>query len=128
MAKKENFIFLASWCDILAGYDAAGNPEMASEIAKQIIYFGVTGEMTSTDPIVTGIVNGMCATLINNSKKRYDTSVSNGKKGGKPEQFSTDDIINLQKQGLSKQEIADKLGCNIKTVQRKLEQAEEDDI
>jgi AraC-like DNA-binding protein len=128
MSKKENFVFLASWYDILKGYDTAGKPEMASEIAKQIIYYGVTGEITSEDPIVAGTVTGMCAALINNSKKRYSNCVSNGKKGGKPEQFSLDDILNLQKQGLSEQEIADRLGCSIKTVQRKLEKAEEEDI
>ena len=29
MSNKENFLFLASWCDILDGYDAAGKPEIA---------------------------------------------------------------------------------------------------
>jgi hypothetical protein len=124
---KENFLFLASWHDILEGYDSAGNPEMASELAKQIIYYGVTGEMTSSDPIVTSIVTGMCATLIDKSKKRYNTCVANGKKGGRPKQFDDEEIIALYNKGLSGQDIADKLGCNLRTVQRAIANYEKGD-
>ncbi len=120
MSNKENFLFLASWHDILEGYDNAGKPEVASEIAKQIIYYGVTGQMTSNDPIVTSTVTGMCAALIDRSKKRYNTCVANGKQGGRPKKYSDDDIISLYRQGLSPQEIADNLQCSVKTVQRAL--------
>lgn len=124
---KENFLFLASWHDILEGYDSAGKPEIASELAKQIIYYGVTGEMTSNDPIITGTVNGMCATLIDKSKKRYNTCVANGKQGGRPSQYADEDVWELHKQGFSDQDIANNLGCSVKTVQRKLAKLKEED-
>ena len=127
MSNKENFLFLASWHDILEGYDNAGKPEMASEIAKQIIYYGVTGQMTSNDPVVIGTVTGMCAALIDRSKKRYNTCVANGKQGGRPKKYSVDDMLHLRNQGLSDQDIADNLGCNLKTVQRTLANADIDD-
>ena len=125
---KENFLFLASWHDILEGYDSAGNPEMASELAKQIIYYGVTGEMTSNDPVITGIVTGMCATLIDKSKKRYNTCVANGKKGGRPKQYSDEEILSLYNKGLSEQDISNNLGCNIRTVQRAIAKFENEEI
>lgn len=128
MSEKENFLFLASWHDIIEGYDAAGKPEIASEIAKQIINYGVTGAMTSDDPIVTGIVTGMCAALIDKSKNRYNTCVANGKKGGRPKEYTLEDVAYLQQQGLSAEDIADNLGCSVKTVRRKLKQIEEEDI
>ena len=127
MSNKENFLFMASWHDILEGYDNAGKPEIASEIAKQIIYYGVTGEMTSDDPIVVGTVTGMCAALIDRSKKRYNNCVANGKQGGRPKKYSFEDMIALRDQGLSLQDIADNLGCSAKTVQRALAAVDSDD-
>lgn len=126
MSNKENFLFLASWHDILEGYDAAGKPEIASEIAKQIIYYGVTGQMTSDDPIVTSTVTGMCAALIDKSKRRYNSCVANGRQGGRPKKYSDEDIIALYRQGLSPQEIAGNLLCSIKTVQRALANADDE--
>lgn len=128
MSDKENFLFLASWHDILEGYDAAGKPEIASELAKQIIYYGVTGKMTSDDPVIIGTVTGMCAALIDKSKKRYNSCVANGKKGGRPKQYSDEDILSLYEQGLSEQDIADNLGCNVRTVQRTLAKQTDDEI
>lgn len=120
MSEKENFLFMASWCDILEGYDSAGKPEIASEIAKQIIYYGVTGKMTSDDPVVVGTVTGMCATLIERSKNRYKNCTANGKQGGRPTKYNLDEIRILKDRGLSPKQIADELGCAIKTVQRAL--------
>lgn len=120
MSEKENFLFMASWHDILEGYDAAGKPEIASEIAKQIIYYGVTGKITSNDPIVASTVTGMCAAVIDKSKKRYNTCVANGKRGGRPRQYNLEEIAMLHDSGLSDEQIAEQLGCNLRTVQRAL--------
>ena len=43
-------------------------------------------------------------------------------KGGRPEKYSLDDVLYLQSKGLSQQDIVDNLGCDVKTVQRKLDQ------
>ena len=128
MSTKENFLFMASWIDLIKGYDASGQPDLASELAKQMLYYGVTGEMTSDDPIITGAVTGMCSAVINKSKKRYNACIENGKQGGRPKQYDNDEIISLHELGLSEQDIADNLGCHIRTVKRALASIEEVEI
>ena len=126
MSEKENFVFYADWIDIIKAYDKT-NPELAGNLAKQIIYYGVTGEMTTDDPIVTGTVNSMCAALIEKSKNRHRAAIANGKQGGRPKQYTDEDVLTLHQKGLSDQEIADNLGCSIRTVQRKLAKLKDED-
>lgn len=125
MSQKENFVFYADWIDVIKAYDDSGQSDLAGELTKQIVYYGVTGEMTSTDPIITGLVNAMCVALIEKSKNRYNACKSNGQRGGRPKQFDKDTIMQLRDQGLSHQEIADQMGCSKKTVQRKLDDEDE---
>ena len=125
MSKRENFVFYADWINVIKAYDDSGQPELAGELAKQIIYYGVSGEMTSTDPIITGLVNAMCAALIEKSKNRYQACKGNGGRGGRPKQYDAEEIITLHNSGLTDEEIARQLGCNIRTVQRALNDNDE---
>ena len=122
--KKEdihNFIFYSSWYEVIDAYEQSGQPDMASELAKQIINYGVTGKITTDNPIIFGIVNGMCTTLIDKSKSRYAACVINGKSGGQPVKYDVDNIRQLRDSGMSYEEIATSIGCSVRTVQRALE-------
>jgi AraC-like DNA-binding protein len=127
MSKKENFVFYADWIDVMKAYDDSGQSDIAGELAKQIVYYGVTGEMTSKNPIITGLVNAMCAALIEKSKNRYNACKNNGQRGGRPNQFDKETITQLRSQGLTLQEIADQMGCSKRTVQRKLGVLDDED-
>jgi DNA-binding CsgD family transcriptional regulator len=120
MSNEENFVFYADWINVIKAYDDSGQQELAGELAKQIIYYGVTGEITSTNPIIIGLVNSMCAALIEKSKNRYQACIRNGQRGGRPKQYNAEEIIALRNSGLTHQQIADRLGCSKKTVQRAL--------
>lgn len=115
-----NFVFMASWYDVIEAYDKMGRSDVAGAIAKEIITYGVTGQVTTADPLILGIVRGMCTTLIDKSKTRYIASIKNGQKGGRPTTYDAELIISLHNQGLSPQDIADNLGCSVKTVKRAL--------
>ncbi len=126
MSKKENFVFYADWIDVMKAYDDSGQSDLAGELAKQIVYYGVTGEMTSKDPIITGLVNAMCVALIEKSKNRYNACKTNGQRGGRPKQYDHEEILVLHDSGLSDEEIAKQLGCNLRTVQRALADNEDE--
>ena len=120
MSSKENFVFYASWIDIIKAYDAT-DPGFAGELAKQMIYFGVEGKLSTDNPIITGLIQSMCAALIDKSKKRHRACIENGKKGGRKRQFTYEQVIELQNQGFDIQGIADNLTCSTRTVQRILD-------
>ena len=115
-----DFIFLANWYDVIKAYEDAGQEDMASAIAKEIIIYGVTGDTETTDPLIYGIVRGMCTAQMNRPKSRNIQSIANGKKGGRPPEYSPEVIRQMYKDGATIQEIADALGCNKRTVQRAL--------
>jgi hypothetical protein len=120
VAKYENFVFYGSWKEHLDGLRGLCGEDTAKEVAWQIINYGTSKQFDTDDETVINMVNGMCRDLIDSAKKRREASVANGKQGGRPKKYSDGEIIALYNQGLSEQEIADSLGCNIKTVQRAL--------
>lgn len=128
MNEKENFVFLASWAEAIEAYDKAGQPELGSELAKQIIYYGTNGQMTTDSPLIEGVVRAMCAPLIDKSKKKYRACKNNGVKGGRPELYSVEEMIRLRDAGLTNEEIADNLGCGVQTVAKKLKLLNDEDI
>lgn len=118
MTQYENFIFYGSWKEHLNGLKELCGEDVAKEVAWQIINYGTYKDFDTEDQNIINMVNGMCRDLIISAKKRREASVTNGKQGGRPKKYSVDDMLALRDQGLSPQEIADNLGCSVKTVQR----------
>ena len=126
MTQYENFIFYGSWKEHLNGLKELCGEDVVKEVAWQIINYGTTKEFDTDDQKIINMVNGMCRDLIISAKKRREASISNGKQGGRPPKYDVDKILALRAQGLSLQNIANNLGCSIKTVQRAL--AADDEI
>ena len=124
----ENFIFYGSWKEHLNGLKDLCGEDVAKEVAWQIINYGTTKGFDTEDQKIINMVNGMCRDLIDSAKKRRETSIANGKQGGRPKKYSVDDMLTLKSKGLSIQDIADNLGCSVKTVQRALATGTEDEI
>ena len=126
MTPYENFIFYGSWKEHLNGLKELCGEDVVKEVAWQIINYGTSKEFDTEDEKIINIVNGMCRDLIESAKKRRGASITNGKQGGRPKKYSVDDMLALRDQGLTLQEIADNLGCNVKTVQRTLANADDE--
>ena len=127
MTQYENFIFYGSWKEHLNGLKQLCGDDVAKEVAWQIINYGTCKGFDTDDQKIIDMVNGMCRDLIDSAKKRREASVGNGTRGGRPKKYSVADMLDLRDKGLSLQEIADNLGCSIKTVQRTLAAVDDDD-
>ena len=126
MTQYENFIFYGSWKEHLNGLKQLCGEDVAKEVAWQIINYGTAKEFDTDDQNIINMVNGMCRDLIVSAKKRRLASIENGKQGGRPKKYKEEDILDLSNQGLTPQEIADNLGCSVKTVQRTLANADDE--
>ena len=120
MNEKENFIFIASWASTIESFDAMNQPELAGELAKQIIYYGTKGEITTDNQMIRGIVEGMCVALIDQAKQKYQNCKTNGNLGGRPEKYPVSEMTRLREAGLTNEEIAENMGCSVQTVIKKL--------
>lgn len=52
------------------------------------------------------------------ARDRYEIAKQNGSKGGRPRGIDYAEVARLNKEGLSKKEIADKLGCSEDSVRK----------
>lgn len=127
MSKYENFVFYGSWKEHLDGLKDLCGEDVAKEVVWQIVNYGTSKEFDTDDQKIINMVNGMCRDLIESAKKRRSASVENGGRGGRPSQYSDEEIWELHEQGLSEKEIAEKLGCSVRTVHRKLENLKQGD-
>lgn len=122
MAKYENFVFYGSWKEHIDGLRELCGDDIAKEVVWQIINYGTSKEFDTDDKKIINMVNGMCRDLITSAKKRRLASIENGKQGGRPRKYNPAEMVALKEKGLSEQEIADNLGCDIRTVRSTLKE------
>jgi hypothetical protein len=120
MSKRDNFVFYASWLDASSGLDETNSREFANEFLRQIVIYGVTGEIETDNPMIVGFINAMCKDLLDKSKKRHKACIENGNRGGRPKQYDDEEMRSLYHHGMTAEDIAVKMGCSVKTVQRAL--------
>lgn len=121
MAESKNkFIFFESWDRYLDTLEEDRDINYVNAVARAMIKYGLYGDCKTTDETIIRKVDAVCSDLMNSTKARYAASVKNGNNGGRPVQFNSEVAKQLKAQGFTHQEIADKMGCSKKTVQRKL--------
>lgn len=87
------------------------------EAMTGLLRYGFYGEQPESDnPLVQAIwIQSFPA--MKNAKDRYAKAVANGKKGGRPSQVTTEQIMRLKTEGKTNKEIANICGCSEKTVE-----------
>lgn len=117
----ENFVFYGKWRTLIEGFDET----TAKEILWQIMSFGTSGEITTDDPMIQAIIKGAIECSMNKAKERYNSAL---KAKGRQPKYSSDKIKELNEHGMDNQEIANALGCSLRTVQRALQEDDFDEL
>ena len=117
---RNKFIFFESWDKYLDILEEDKDVNYANAVARAIIKYGLYGDCQTDDKSIERRVNAVCADLIDSVKTRYTSAVTGGIQGGRPMRYDQKTICELRDAGMSLAEIAEKLGCSKKTVQRAL--------
>lgn len=126
--EKSKFIFFESWDKYLDTLEEDRDINYVNAVARAMIKYGLYGDCQTEDETIVRKVDAVCADLMNSTKARYANAVANGRQGGRPTKYDPEAIRTLRAQGLSHQQIAEQLGCSKKTVQRALNEEDEDEI
>lgn len=76
---KDSFVFYRSFFESISNLDS----NIKLEIYDAICSYSLNGEVIELSPVATAIFT-LIKPNIDNATKRYDASVENGKKGGRP--------------------------------------------
>lgn len=114
--KSDGFVFFRSVWDSYQELNRKDS-QLAEKYLHAVIEYGLEGEYDESDPIINALMSGVVIG-IDNAHSRRAASQDNGVRGGRPKVYSNDRIEELISQGKTNQQIADILGCSLKTVQR----------
>lgn len=114
MTNYENFVFYGA---IRESVDSLPE-DVGNRLLRAIMNFGTAGELPDPkDTIVYAVMMGYIPN-ITNARKRYEINKANGKSGGAQKQYSDTEIETYLKSGMGIKEVAERIGCSTKTVQR----------
>lgn len=128
--EKKSFVFFSSWERYLKTLELDRDITYVNAVARAIIQYGLSGEIEDSDPTVLSRVEAVCADLMQSNSARYSAALNGGYKGGRPVAHDPDLIKELYARGMSYKDIADQLGCAVRTVQRAIAKqgGDEDEI
>ena len=90
------------------------------EAYKGLMEFGFYGIIPESENPFVNMVFVQAIPSIRSAAERYDASVENGKKGGRPTEVPTGDIIKMKQDGMTNKQIADKLSLSEKTIENRI--------
>lgn len=90
------------------------------EAYKGLMEYGFYGIVPESENPFVNMVFVQAIPSMRSAAERYDASVENGKKGGRPTEVPTGDIIKMKQDGMTNKQIADKLGLSEKTIENRI--------
>jgi len=93
--------------------------ELKWEAIKGILRYSFYGEELNSDNPLVEMVYTSSFPSIRNAVERYEKAVEGGKKGGRPTEVPIEKIIKMKNEGMTNKQIAEKMGCSIKNIEKR---------
>ena len=115
---SESFVFYESVYKQVQRLENKLGAEVAMSFLNAVMEFGLYGVMPEEEDDVWLYGFEQTITSIDRAKDRYEKSIENGKKGGRPKKFDEQQMLELKRKGMSNKDIAARMGCSVRTVER----------
>ena len=116
---RPSTVFYEEWYKIIQDFPQRERDKVYKYIFEYSFYGIEPKVKDKTSP--SYVAFRMAKPNVDFAQKRYDESVINGKKGGRPKKVTEEvreKIVELRKNGLTQNEVAIELGLSLKTIQR----------
>lgn len=90
------------------------------EAFKGLMEYGFYGTVPESENPFVNMIFVQAIPSMRSAKERYDASVENGKKGGRPAVAPIEDILQMKHDGMTNKQIAEKLGCSEKNIEKRI--------
>ena len=94
--------------------------ELKWEATQGLLNYGFYGIEPESDNPFVSMIYVQAIPSMRNAKERYDKAVDNGKKGGRPTEVSTEEIMQMKQEGMTNKQIAAKLGCSVSNIENRV--------
>lgn len=94
--------------------------ELKWEATQGLLNYGFYGIEPESDNPFVNMIYVQAIPSMRNAKERYDKAVNNGKKGGRPTEVCTEEIMQMKQEGMTNKQIAAKLGCSVSNVENRV--------
>lgn len=115
---SKSFVWYESFTNSIKELKAQ-DEHLAFLLFEAISDYGLNGSYDESNAIINAVMSNIKID-IDNAQKRYNASVENGKKGGRPKKGTDDEFAELYYAGYTKAEICAKLGFGDRTYSRRL--------
>lgn len=113
---RKSFVFYGTTYDAMVELEQKSADD-AYKFVKAVAQYGLYGDYDKSDPMINALMQ-QAIFGIEQAASRRQNNMDNGKKGGRKKQFCDEDIWLLKDQGLTNKQVAEKLGCSDRTVER----------
>ena len=111
---RDSFVFYRSFAEVISMIPDA---EDKITLLNALIEYGLNGTEPDLQYPLSAMFKQMTSSIAG-AQKRYQASVENGKKGGRPKTVDEYKIRELKEQGLTDKQIAEELKCSISSVEK----------